>query len=463
VFGTPAAPGQYCVVPQNTPLSSPRPGWRDRLTAASWRDLALVLVPLMAFFAIAVWLTVKSVRFAPPHTIRFVSGPDGSGYRNQAERYKKIIESYGVKVEILPSRGALDNLQRLADPHSKIDVGFVQGGLSDGIETAHLESLGSVFAQPLMVYARAPEALDSLAALKGKRVAVGPEGSGTRVLALKLLKGNEIEGPPTQLLDIGGEQAAQALIAGTIDAAFLMGDSATPQVMRSLRAVAGIDLVSLRQADAYLRKFRFLSKLSLPEGAMDLAKNYPPRTLQLVGPTVELVAREDLHPALSDLLISAAREIHGGAGLFRNAGDFPAPLARDFRISADAERYYKSGQQFLYKRLPFWLASLVDRLLVLIVPLLVILVPASRILPAIYRWRVRSRIYRWYGVLMAIERDIAQRAAPDAADQVLTRLDEIARAVDDVRTPLSFADQLYVLRDHVAAVRRRAQATFKQS
>jgi hypothetical protein len=269
-------------------------------------------------------------------------------------------------------------------------------------------------------------------------------------------------GPPTELLDIGGEAAAQALIAGSIDAAFLMGDSATPQVMRSLRAVAGIDLVSLRQADAYLRKFRFLSKLTLPEGAMDLAKNYPPRALQLVGPTVELVARDDLHPALSDLLISAAREIHGGAGLFRNAGEFPAPLARDFRISADAERYYKSGQQFLYKRLPFWLASLVDRLLVLIVPLLVILVPATRILPAIYRWRVRSRIYRWYGVLMAIERDIVQRTAPDAADQVMTRIDEIAHAVEEVRTPLSFADQLYVLRDHVAAVRRRAQAAFSK-
>jgi TRAP-type uncharacterized transport system substrate-binding protein len=448
---------------QNNSLSpAPSSRWRERLAATSWRDLSLILIPALAIIAVAGWLTVKSVRFAPPHTIRFVSGPDGSSYRNQAERYKKIIEAYGVKVEILPSRGALENLQLLAAPHSKVDVGFVQGGLSDGVDITHLASLGSVFAQPLMVYARAPEPLESLAPLKGKRLAVGPEGSGTRVLALKLLKGNDIDGAPTQLLDIGGEQAAQALIAGSIDAAFLMGDSATPQVMRSLRAVPGIDLVSLRQADAYLRKFRFLSKLTLPEGAMDLAKNYPPRTLQLVGPTVELVARADLHPALSDLLISAAREIHGGAGMFRNAGDFPAPLARDFRISADAERYYKSGQQFLYKRLPFWLASLVDRLLVLIVPLLVILVPASRIVPAIYSWRVRSRIYRWYGVLMAIEREIAQHGAPAEAARVMDRIDEIARSVDDVRTPLSFADQLYVLRDHVASVRRRAQAVFAQ-
>jgi TRAP-type uncharacterized transport system substrate-binding protein len=434
-------------------------GWKSRLAATSWRDLALILIPMLMLLAVAVWATVKAVRLSPPHRIRFVSGPDGSSYRNQAERYKKIIESYGIKVDVLPSRGALDNLERLADPTSKVDVGFVQGGLSDGVDTAHLVSLGSVFAQPLMVYVRDTpgEPIETLAPLKGKRVAVGPEGSGMRVLALKLLKANEIEGAPTVLLDIGGEDAAKALIAGSIDAAFLMGDSATPQVMRSLRAAAGIELTSLRQADAYLRKFRFLSKLTLPEGAMDLAKDYPPRTLQLVGPTVELVAREDLHPALSDLLISAAREIHGGAGMFRNAGEFPAPLARDFRISADAERYYKSGQQFLYKRLPFWLASLVDRLLVLIVPLLVILVPATRILPALYRWRVRSRIYRFYGVLMAIERDAGQSSASGDTSAVLGRIDEIARAVEEVRTPLSFADQLYVLRDHVAAVRRRVQ------
>jgi hypothetical protein len=227
--------------------------------------------------------------------------------------------------------------------------------------------------------------------------------------------------------------------------------------MRSLRAVPGIELASFRQADGYLRKFRFLSKLTLPEGAMDLGKNYPPRTLTLIGPTVELVAREDLHPALSDLLISAAREVHGGPGLFRNAGEFPAPLARDFPISRDAERYYKSGEQFLYKRLPFWLASLIDRLLVVILPLLVVIVPATRILPAVYRWRVRSRIYRWYGALMAIEREMATKQSPEEREKILARIDEITNSVNEIKTPLSFADQLYVLRDHVATVRRRLQ------
>jgi len=188
---------------------------------------------------------------------------------------------------------------------------------------------------------------------------------------------------------------------------------------------------------------------------MDLGKDYPPRTMTLIGPTVELVARDDLHPALSDLLIRAAREIHGAPGMFRNAGEYPAPLARDYPISADAERYYKSGEQFLYKRLPFWLASLVDRLLVLLLPLLVVIVPATRLAPAIYRWRVRSRIYRWYGALMAIEREMRGDHTPEEKEAIRVRLDAIANAVSDLKTPPSFADQLYVLRDHVAAVRRR--------
>ena len=432
-----------------------RPGLITRLRMASWRDLLVVGLPTLLVAGVAVGVAVKAARFAPPKKIYFVSGPDGSSYRNQAEKYQKILARDGVKLEILPSRGALDNLEKLANPAVKADVGFVQGGLAEGRELPHLVSLGSVYPQPMMVYCRHPEPVELLSQLKGKRLAVGPEGSGTRVLALKLLKANEMDGPPTVLLELQGDEAVKQLKEGTIDAAFLMGDSATPAVMRTLRGLPEIQLASFRQADGYLRKFKFLSKETLPEGAMDLAKNYPPRTLTLVGPTVELVARDDLHPALSDLLIRAAREIHGTPGMFRNAGEYPAPLARDFRISDDAERYYKSGEQFLYKRLPFWLASLVDRLLVLLLPLLVVIVPATRLAPAIYRWRIRSRIYRWYGALMAIEREMRGNRTPEQKERVRERLDEISRAVSELRTPASFADQLYVLRDHVAAVRRR--------
>jgi hypothetical protein len=433
-------------------------GLRARIAAASWRDLLVIALPSLVVMVAVVWVAVAVFRPAPPDSIRLISGPEGSIYRTNAEKYKAIIERFGIKVEVLPSKGSFDNLQRLGDPKADVDVGFVQSGLNDETKVTGLVSLGTVFTQPLIVYYRLGQPIERLSQLKGKRLAVGPEGSGSRMLALKLLKANDADGPPTELVDLTGEQAAQALGAGKIDAAFLMGDSATTALMRSMRDTPGVELMNFRQASGYVRRFRFLSRLTLPEGAMDLGKNYPPHPLELVGPTVELVGRKDLHPAVSDLLISAAREIHGGPGLFRDAGEFPSPETHDFPLSADAERYYKSGAQFLYKRLPFWLASLVDRVLVVFLPLLVLIVPATRIAPAIYRWRVRSRVYRWYGILMAIERDMAPGVPPERVDEMHQRLDEIDDAVNDIRTPLAFADQLYLLRGHVAMVRQRLVA-----
>jgi hypothetical protein len=438
-----------------------RPHLSGKLVAVSGRDLLVVVIPIALVIIGAVWVAVALVRPAPPDTIRFLGGPTGSSYRTNAEKYKAIIERHGIKVEVVPSLGSLDNLKKLAGGGEPVDVGFVQAGLTEGLDISGLRSLGSVLAQPLMVYYRNPEPVEMLSQLRGKRLAIGPEGSGTRALALALLKGNGVEGPPTILVDLGGEEAAQALTEGKVDAAFLMGDSATPKIMRRLREIPGIELMNFRQAAGYVRRFRFLTRLTLPEGAQDLARNLPPKPYELVGPTVELVAREDLHPALSDLLISAAREVHSGPGMFRDAGMYPSPQERDFPISDDAERYYKSGGQFLYRNLPFWLASLVDRLLVVIVPLLVLIVPATRLAPTLYRWRVRSRIYRWYGALMAIERDMLQEHAPDERDaireQIHRRLDEIEDALNGIKMPLSFADQLYVLREHVNMVRRRLE------
>jgi hypothetical protein len=446
---------------QSVPDDTRPPGRRfrsGRWSAFSWRDLLVVGLPGFLLVAAAVWAAVAFVRPAPPSTIHLLGGPEGSSYRTSAERYKKIIEGFGVKVEVLPSRGAVDNLQRLANPSDPADVGFVQAGLTDGVDVTQLVSLGSLFAQPLMVYYRGAEPVERLSQLAGKKVAIGPRGSGTRALALKLLKANEIEADAPGLLELSGEEAASALIAGSVDAAFLMGDSATPKIMRRLRDTPGIEMMNFRQAAGYVRKFPFLSKLDLPEGAMDLARNHPPRPYQLIGPTVELVARKDLHPALSDLLIGAAREVHGRAGLFRDAGQYPAPLEHDFAISADAERYYKSGGQFLYKRLPFWLANLVDRTLVVVVPLLVLIVPVTRAAPALYRWRVRSRIYRVYGGLMAVEREMLARPTAEQRQALERRLDEIEARVNDIKTPPSHADQLYVLREHVSLVRRRLRS-----
>jgi hypothetical protein len=296
--------------------------------------------------------------------------------------------------------------------------------------------------------------LDQLSQLRGLRVAVGHEGSGTRVLALRLLEANGIERNAPTLRAIGNQAAAQALRNGQLDAAFVIGDPAAP-VVKELLAAPGISLMSFSQADAYVRRFPYLYKLVLPKGALDLRNNLPPQDVFLIGPTAELIARDNLHPALSDLLIEAAQEVHGGADLFSRAGEFPAPREHDFALSQDAQRFYKSGRRFLHRYLPFWLANLVDRALVLLVPIVAVAIPGLRLAPALYRWRVRSRLYRWYAALIALERDALRSPTPERGHELLGQIDAIESAVNGARMPVSFADQVYVLRQHITFVRDR--------
>jgi len=435
-----------------------------RITAISWRDLAVTLGPVILFGLIAIWAAFWFVRPAPPDTIIITAGPEGSTFYTAAEKYRKILARNGVKLQILISQGSVENLKRLSDSSFQVDVGFVQGGLSAGMPVQDLVSLGSLAHQPLAVFYRNATPIHRLSKLRGRKLAIGREGSGSRTLALTLLKANGIEaGGPTMLLDLDDDEAAQALLKHEVDAVFLMGDSAAPPLMRKLLLTAGIRLLDFAQADGYVRRFRYLNKLVLPMGSIDLGKNLPAHALHLFGPTTELIARENLHPALSDLLIEAAREVHGGASLLQHAGEFPAPLEHEYRISDDASRYYKSGKSFLYRHLPFWLASLFDRMLVVLVPIVVLLIPGLRLVPALYRWRITSRIYRWYGALLALERDILARPTPYNQEELLERLDSLEKAVNRIRMPVSFADQFYVLRQHIGFVRDRLLANARSA
>jgi hypothetical protein len=271
---------------------------------------------------------------------------------------------------------------------------------------------------------------------------------------LTLLEANSIKpGGATPLLDWEPKRASKALLEGTIDAVFLMGEDASLAVMRELMRAPDIHLLSFRQALAYTRRFSYLGVIEFPEGSIDFGSNIPPQDVYLVGPTVELIARENLHPALSDLLLGAAREVHGKATLLQRKGEFPAPLEHDIPLSADAARFYKSGKGFFYRFLPFWLASLTRRIVVVFVPTIVVLIPVLRGIPYFYRWRMRSRIYRWYRALLALEKELFRELDPGKREQLLKRLDEIEKTVNRMKVPASFADQFYGLRGHIGFVR----------
>ena len=253
-------------------------------------------------------------------------------------------------------------------------------------------------------------------------------------------------------------ESAAALLAGKLDALFLMGDSASSALMRKRLRTPGIHLLDFRQADAYTRRFPFLTKLDMPAGALDFGRNLPTNTVRLIAPTVELLARTDLHPALSDLLLEAAREIHGHTTVLQRRGEFPAPLEHEYPLSDDALRFYKTGKTFLYRNLPFWLASLVNRILVVIVPAVVVLIPGLRPIPFLHRWRINLRIYHGYRALLALERHLFVELSPDKLAESLTRLEEIEHGVNGMQLPASFADQFYDLRGHINFVRLRLLA-----
>ena len=438
---------------KNTSMYSPR--FIKKLFALSWKDLFFVLVPLLILVSLVGWLTFTMLQPAPPDTLVILSGPDGSSFQSTAEKYKKIISAHGVKVKVVTTDGSDENLQLLMNKKVQADVALVQNGLADKEELQSLVSLGTLYVQPILVFYRANHLIDQVTQFKGKRVAIGPEGSGTNILAKKIFEANELKPTEVNLIDMDGDDAIEAIKAKKVDAIFIMSELIRGKKVRELMAEPGIKLMSFSQADGYVRKLHFLSRLKAPEGSFHLGRNLPPTDIELIGTPVELIARENLHPAISDLLIAAAKEVHSKPGLFRNANEFPTATQRDFPLSEDAKRYYTSGSPFLYKRLPFWLASLMDRLLLLMLPLLIVIVPASRLLAPLYRWRIRSRLYRWYGVLMKIEREMAKNNADLDVEKIKTTLEEIEIAVNAMVMPLAYADQLYVLREHIAMVKQR--------
>ncbi len=426
------------------------------LPKISWRDLLTTAGPFVLAFLVATLVMVRFLHPAPPTTLVISGGAEGSAFRRAADRYQKILARNGVSLKVLASAGSLENLNRLRDPSSKVDIGFVQGGLAGSDESGDLVSLGSLFYEPLYVFYRGPAPIRQLSELRGRRIAIGPDGSGTHALALALLKANGIEAKgDAELDDRGGAEAASALLNRQIDAAFIMSDSSAPEHVRKLLHSSGMRIFDFEQADGYIRHFRYLSKLQLSPGSFDLGSNIPAAPLTLLAPTVELVAHRGLHPALSDLLIEAARETHGRAGLLHAAGEFPAPLEHEYPISDDAARFYRSGKSFSYRYMPFWLASLVDRVLVVLLPAVIVLVPALRLIPTLYSWRVRRRIHRRYGELMALERATLDAASEAEREPLRRRVEEIENAVINIRIPPAFADQVYVLREHIRFVRER--------
>lgn len=419
--------------------------------APRWELARLYAAAALAALALLA-VAYQFVDPAPPSTLRLATGGAGGAYRAFGERYREVLARHGVAVELVETTGSVENLRLLGDAASGVDAAFVQGGTAAGAARDGLVSLASLYYEPAWLFVRDSLPPGPLGGLAGRRAAVGPEGSGTRALALLLLAENGLDAGDLAISPLGGAAALAALRAGEIDVWFAVA-GARSSLVRQAAAVDGIRLHGLARAAAYERRHRFLSALVLPRGAFDLEADLPPRDTPLVSPTAALVARDDLHAALEYLLLEAAAEIHSAGGILEEPGAFPGPRGVDLPLAEAARRYFESGPPFLRRALPFWAANVIDRLAVLLVPLIAFALPLFRLMPAVYHWRARSRIYRWYRELRPLEAHVGTGLAPGELDRALADLDRIRGEISRLSVPWAYADQLYQLRLHIDLVR----------
>ncbi|HEY6895803.1 MAG TPA: TAXI family TRAP transporter solute-binding subunit [Rhodocyclaceae bacterium] len=429
----------------------------ERLRRASWRDLLLIGLPALLLLIGGFWVTAQFVKPAPPKQLVLASGGSGGGYQRYAAEFKRVLARQGIEVVERPSSGALENQSLLQNENSGVDAAFMQGGTARLTgEEEGLYSLGALYHEPLWVFYRTDAArngaLDRISQLRGKRIAIGASGSGTRALAQEILGANGMDKDAVTLVDIGGMAAAMALSEHKVDAVFLVGPVQSASVW-TLLYTDGVRPMSLSHAEAYTRQFPYLAHITLPKGAVDLVRNIPEQDVELVSPMATLVVRDSTHPAQVDLLLQAASELYGGPGIFQRAGDFPKSVSVDYPLAPAAERYYKSGKPLLQRYLPFWAATLVDRLVVMLIPLFALVIPVAKFAPALYGWRVRSRIYRRYGELKFLEADFEAEPERHSPEEWLRKLEVIENDVARLATPLAFVDMLYTLRGHIEIVR----------
>ncbi len=419
------------------------------------KELWWVYSPLALLILLGMLWGLAHVKPAPPKRVVIAAGEPGGAYYAHAQAYARQLAREGIHLEVLATRGSVENLALLQS--GKADMALVQGGVmpADG-RTDGMAGLGSLYYEPLWLFRRQGiEVKGRLPSLRGLTFSIGPEGSGTRALVTRLLADNGL-GDDANQLSLPSAEAARRLEAGTLDAAFFVS-SPRGALVRGLIHSPRVVPLSFERAAAYARRYAYLTTLVLPEGAEDLSRNLPAHDIRLLATTAGLVVREDLHPALVSLMMQILSRVHGEGGWFERPGEFPTPEHLAFPLHPQAERYYKHGPPFLQRYLPFWLASFLDRIKIMLLPLLGLMLPAFKIVPPLYRWRMRSRIYRWYDKLENV--DTRSANDPDAdPDELRAVLDDLEREVRDIRVPLAFSDQLYHLRLHIDLVRRRVEA-----
>lgn len=422
---------------------------RRKALPAWWRALRESGVALgLAIFIVSIttWIALQFIEPAPPRHLTIATGSADGAYRRFGEQLREVLKAHDVTLTVLETEGSIDNLQRLQQ--GSVDIGFAQSGLASPGDFPTIDAFGAMYFEPVWIFSRSDAPFERLNELTGKTIATGGAGSGTRRVATHLLAENGLTEADITLSEHSGLQAIEALRSGQVDVIVSVASISAPMIETALED-ATLSLVSMSRAAAYARREPWLTHLTLPEGVVDLARNLPDQSVDLLAVNATLLGTDTLHPALRDLLLIAADEVFSPATLLSSHDQFPSATGSDFPLNDQARRYHEHGPPFLQRYLPFWVANLIDRFKLLALPLLALILPLSRLMPPAYRWTVRRKIYRWYDQVQDLDQAASEDASPEHLKQCLSELLDIEKDVRQLQVPLSFANELYTLRHHI--------------
>ena len=410
----------------------------------------------------AVWLALIYFIPTPPSKVVMATAFKGASFEYYGRQYQETFARSHVELELRETAGAVENLKLLKDPNSGVQIAFVTGGLSDAKHMPAVLSLGTVYDQPFWIFYSANLHLDQLSQLKGKRIAVGPEGSATRYMAEQVLGKGGVNSETTKLLPFAGSTAEKALKDGQVDAVWIIGVPEATAVQSFLRN-PDVRPMNFPMADAFTRVFPDLTRMTLPQGTVDIEQVIPSSDVQLIGTKAKVLIRSDLHPEIVQLLLRTMKEVHGGADLFHRSGEYPNGSDSEYTVAATATEFYKSGPSFTQRHLPLWLSVHVQRAIAVLVTGIAVGIPLLHFVPQTYNWMTRRRLFYWYAELRALESSFGSTTGHRHLVHMLTEVERIEDSLGKIHFPLTFADQVYTLRGHIDIVRQKIAARLRYS
>jgi len=411
----------------------------------------------VAVLAAALWIAFQYVQPLPPSKVTIAAGGQKGAYYRYARQYAEIFAEEGIDLEVLETKGSMENLALMSDPKSGVSAAFMQGGISTPEEHPDLRSLGSLYYEPLWVFYRADLPIRNLTDLKGRNVVIGPVGSGTNHVIKTILTENGINAENANLIENDYSDIVPLVNEGKVDVLFFIAGAKSKAIETLCRPGSNMRLLSFARAEAYSRSLHYLNRLILPQGAINLAENLPDRDIDMLAPTANLVIDDDMHPAIKYLFLIAADKIHRKGDVFAMPGQFPNEKALLFPLSDEATSFYQKGPPLLMRYLPFQLAVTIERLKILLIPLLTLLYPLFKVTPPAYRWQIRRRIFKWYKELKALDTEAYDITDKEEARAMLAKLEALDRNVLETSVPLSYSDFVYSLRIHVSLIRGRLE------